>query len=100
MKWNFFKRAYSWIDMAFLAVNFLLRYEEVHQLDTNDDYDKATFQDHAINLRFLECIGTILLYVKITYFISLVDAIAPLVDTIWRVLIDIFYFMVVLILHM
>ena len=30
MKWNFFKRAYSWIDLGFLGVNFIIRFQELH----------------------------------------------------------------------
>jgi len=46
----------------------------------------------------MECAGTILVFVKFSYFLSLFDAIAPLIDTIWRVFVDIVYFVVVLLI--
>jgi len=40
--------------------------------------------------------GTIVLYMKATYFFSLIDAVAPLVDIIFRIIFDIKWFMAIM----
>jgi len=96
---NYFMRGNSWIDIIFLGVNVYMKVFSPEQQRTQDDFDKLNFEEATIRLRQLECVGEILIYIKLTYFLSLLDAFAPLIDTIVKILEDIIYFLFVLLLH-
>ena len=49
--------------------------------------------------RQLNVIGIIALYVKASYFLSLVDEIAPLIDIIKQIFYDVRYFVIVLAIY-
>jgi hypothetical protein len=57
------------------------------------------FKDSTKALRCIEAILIFLIYVKASYFMSLIDATAPLIDMISEVIFDIRYFIFVLIVQ-
>jgi hypothetical protein len=54
------------------------------------------FQSNVILARQVNVIGIVVLYTKASYFLSLIDEIAPLIDIIKQIFYDIRWFVIVL----
>lgn len=54
-----------------------------------DDHESIDFENNIKFIRHMEVIGIVMIYVKATYFFSLVDVLAPLMDIIKKIFIDI-----------
>ena len=80
MRSDYFFRFYSWVDLLYVLMNFLI-YQSIF-----DRYDRNMFihewVDHFQFVRHLEVFAVITIYGKSTYFMSMVDSIAPLIDMI------------------
>lgn len=93
MRSDYFFRFYSWVDLMYVLMNLLV-YQSIWQR-----YDQNKFRDqwvrHIQEERHLEVFAVITIYGKSTYFLSMVDSIAPLIDMIVQILDDIKYFLLV-----
>jgi hypothetical protein len=76
----------------------VLTYRAVWQTFEND-YTEDFFEERVKATRLVNVIGTICIFCKCSYFLSLVDSIAPLIDVIVQIFIDIKWFMLVLFLY-
>lgn len=65
---------------------------KVFNIECSDEQVEAIIK----SCRYLQVIGVITLYTKASYFLSLIDEIAPLIDIIKQIFYDIRYFMLVL----
>lgn len=54
------------------------------------------FMNKVKSQRTIAVFGTITLYMKASYFLSLIDSVAPLIDIIFQCLYDIKWFMIVM----
>ena len=63
------------------------------------DYDEEMFEVNANWIRYIGVFGTLCLFFKFSYFLSLIDQIAPLIDIIFQIVFDIKYFMLVLMIY-
>lgn len=97
MRTDYFFRFYSWVDLTYVLMNFLI-YQSIF-----DRYDRNMFKDqwvkHIQFERHLEVFAVITIYGKSTYFLSMVDSIAPLIDMILQILVDIKYFLFVVLIY-
>jgi len=79
-KRTYFKDYSNWVNVIIIACNtifgFMMWRNEV--IVQNDDI----WSNGTRLIRVLECTSLVLIAVKITYFLSLVDKIAPLIDII------------------
>lgn len=85
MKSKFFKRVNSWIDLTFLLVNIVTIIEVFDELFTGEDITSIkqhVFEEATKRLRSIEIIGIAVVAIKFTYFLRLVDAMAPIMDII------------------
>ena len=78
---SFFYRVYTWFDIVFYTLNTI-----ASQLSLTDGVDSQE------NIRKLQAVGILLFLAKNFYFMKLVDEIAPLIDIIIRIFIDIKWF--------
>jgi hypothetical protein len=93
----YFMRMYSYLDMVYIIQN-LVTYYSVY-ISFAQDMSEDEFISKVKQQRLIACIGTITLYCKASYFLSLIDQIAPLIDIIVQIFYDIKWFMLVLILY-
>lgn len=97
MRTDYFFRFYSWVDLTYVIMNFYI-YKSIF-----DRYDRNMFKsqwvDHIQFERHLEVFAVITIYGKSTYFLSMVDSIAPLIDMILQILVDIKYFLFVVLIY-
>lgn len=76
----------------FFTINIYLKILQTYE----KDLEESDFIDKVKNFRTIAVFGTIVLYMKATYFFSLIDAVAPLVDIIFRIIFDIKWFMAIM----
>ena len=79
---SFFYRVYTWFDIFFYTLNTI-----ASQLSLTDGLESQNL------IRKLQAAGILLFLAKNFYFMKLVDEIAPLIDIIIRIFIDIKWFM-------
>ena len=95
----YFKSFYSIIDVTYISMTFLVSILLVYQL--SNDQSPIMFEQFA-NItktqRNLEAICLFMAYTKASYFMSLIDATAPLIDNISEVISDIKFFIVVMLI--
>jgi len=94
----YFMRMYSYLDMIYIIQNLVTYYSVYFHF--SHDMEEEEFIHKVKQQRLIACIGTITLYCKASYFLSLVDQIAPLIDIIVKIFYDIKWFMLVLILYL
>jgi hypothetical protein len=94
MRLNYFRRFYSIIDIGFVLFIIWLILRIV--ISFNYDFDKESFEIFITHERDISVICQLFLYMKFTYFVGLVDKIAPLIDIIFKILYDIRHFGMVL----
>ena len=75
---QFFKRAYSWIDICFYTINILISIEIFNMFESEGT-------ELIRHQRILETFGIILFLLKSFYYMKLADKIAPLVSIIFRI---------------
>lgn len=92
LKLKMLKRFWSYVDFFIIIFNI---YIVLHTL-FNQDYDVSNER----HLRIFESIQMLLLWFKSLYYLALVGQIAPLIDSIFMIVVDIRYFMVVYIILM
>jgi len=94
----YFKRFYSWLDLIILIVNISLftQFTRIIGVDNTENWNE--YKELTMAVRYTIIIGVIVYFSKLLYFMSLVEKIAPFVDTIFRCVIDIGYFGVILII--
>jgi len=113
MRCNFFFRYVSWLDIIFACTNLLLigmvainisafRSEasyETSQLLYLAGGSTSTERDalHKAT-RIAEMVGLVIMWTKLTYFLSLFKEVAPLIDMIGKIVYDMLWFVVVFIL--
>ena len=93
MKADFFKRFYTWIDLLFLLLNAWITIETFHKQNESQE------SQHSKQMRYLSIAGIFLIFAKFEYFFAIIDAIAPLLDIIKKILYDISYFMMISLLY-
>ena len=93
----FFMRMYSYLDMIYILQNFVTYYSMLFIF--TKDMTEEEFMTKVKQQRLIACIGTITLYSKASYYLSLIDQIAPLIDIIVQIFYDMKWFMVVLIIY-
>ena len=101
MKANYFKSFYNLVDIVYLSMGVAITIICIYQLV--DDQSLIPFESFKSTVkaqRNLEAICIFLIYVKAGYFLSLIDATAPLIDNISQVILDIRYFILVLLIQM
>ena len=79
---SFFYRVYTWFDIVFYTLNTI-----ASQYAFSENYDSQGM------IRILQAFGILFFLAKNFYFMKLVDEIAPLIDIIIRIFIDIKWFM-------
>lgn len=94
----YFMRMYSYLDIIYIVQNFVT-YFSIY-IHFTHDMEEEEFIYKVKQQRLIGCIGTITLYCKASYFLSLVDQIAPLIDIIVKIFYDIKWFMVVLMIYL
>lgn len=92
---KYFKRMYSIFDILYvIQIIFtftMIRFFLVEEATAPEDFEFLS------NLfRKVGVFGTMCLFFKATYFLSLLDNVAPLIDIIFQILFDIKYFIAVL----
>lgn len=83
---KFFKRFYTWIDICFYSLNTMI------------SIIVLTFEENEANKkmeRILACFAVFLFLNKSFYYMKLVDSIAPFIDIIIQIVVDIQAFMIV-----
>ena len=88
---KFFSRIYTWIDIAFYSINTCISIIVLF-LESNDTNQKME--------RILSCFAVFLFLNKSFYYLKLIDSVAPFVDIIIQIMIDIEYFMMVFFIAM
>lgn len=64
------------------------------------DFTYAEFESGSKFIRYVAVIGVCCLFMKMSYFLSLLDPVAPLIDIIVQIFFDMKYFLLVLVLYM
>jgi len=93
----YFSRMYSLFDLMYI-VQFFTTYVLINVLLTTD-YTFEEFEVKANLIRYIGIFGTICLFLKFSYFLSLVDQIAPLIDIIFQIFFEMRYFSLVLFIY-
>ena len=89
------KKSLFWIDFSYIIVNLLVGiYMFEFWLQGYGDYI-----NDIKNQRYLNCAGIFLIYLKGSFYLSLIDAIAPLIDIMRRIAFDIRYFVFILLVY-
>lgn len=88
---GFFSRFYTWVDIVFYSLNTSISVI-VLALPRNDNNQKIE--------RILACFAVFLFLNKSFYYLKLVDAVAPFIDIIIQIFIDIKYFLMVFFIAM
>lgn len=100
--WSFCFRFYSWVDLIMMINHMFVFIKEFQFLYRYVDETEKTFYNNyeydVKMIRTLFVIGILTQFTRFTYFLSLIDQIAYLVDIMKQVLIDIIGFMVILLL--
>jgi hypothetical protein len=95
----YFKSFYSIIDVTYISMTFIVTILMVYQL--SQDQIPTKFEDFA-NItkaqRNLEAICLFMAYTKSSYFMSLIDSTAPLIDSISEIFSDIKFFIVLMLI--
>ena len=88
------------MDVAYISINIVITVLSLYQLigDSNQ-VNFESFKYIVKAQRNLEAICIFLLYTKNGYFMSLIDATAPLIDNITEVIWDIRFFIVVVMIQ-
>jgi len=93
---KYFKRIYTWMDFGLVFVNdsLFVLFEQVISVGAEEEYN--AYRDFTVGMRLIIVIGIIVQYLKLGYFLSLVDQIAPMIDIVYRIVYDIGWFVIVL----
>ena len=83
---KFFKRFYTWIDICFYSLNTMI---SIIAIGLEDSEENKKME------RILACFAVFLFLNKSFYYMKLVDSIAPFIDIIIRIVVDIWAFMIV-----
>ena len=95
-KKNYFKREYSWIDIVFIIMNVMLY--DIYYTQNYDEMTDEEFESHMKSTRYFMVAGTILVFLRLSYFFRIIDAIAPLYDIIIQIVYDIKYLFLIVML--
>ena len=76
------KRFWAYLDFCQLAVNLIIS-------------SSLFFEINVIKLRIFEAILSVIMMLKILYFLRLIGEIAPLIDIIFTIIYEIRYFMAI-----
>lgn len=94
---QYFERFYSYVDMGIAVICIMIQIRFVILIDAGEDQvEYNNFRDQMISLRVCIVLGVILMFIKIAYYLSLVDDISPLIDIVFRIFYDIKYFLCIL----
>jgi len=99
MRREFFMRFYSWVDMLFIILNLSVQVMSMSDVSSYREWTWIIFRSNQKIMRLFMVACTMLLFAKFSYFLSLIDEVAPVIDIITQILIDIKYFLVVLFLQ-
>lgn len=91
---DYFKKLYSQLDILYLcsvAATFYIMID----LHSHTDLKFKEYEFLVKTSRQIACVGYFVLYFKATYFLSLIDSVAPLIDIIFQIFFDIKWFMIV-----
>lgn len=94
-KWEFFLRSQSWFDVAILGSNLAYAINIFSDSDINN-MDREKFEDVTKQIRLHEVFTMILIWMKQTYMLSLIDSFAPIIDQIKSIFMGIRYFIIIL----
>lgn len=81
-----------WIDLIYIIVNLMVGLYMVEFYL----FGYSNYKRDITNQRYLNCLGIILIYLKGSFYLSLIDAVAPLIDIMRRIAYDIRYFVFIL----
>lgn len=95
LKWNFLKRIYSYIDITMLCLHLMI-FVNYYSLIFNTAMDYETFERDIKFLRYCQVLNALCQFGRFTYFLTLFDQLAWLLDVIKVIFIDIFYFMIIM----
>lgn len=95
---SYFKKLFGILDCLyiFFSINIYYKIFQTYEREIQED----DFERKVKNFRTIAVFATMVLYFKATYFFSLVDAAAPLVDIIFRIIFDIKWFMGILFFYL
>ena len=95
----YFKSFYSIIDVTYILMTFVVTIMMLYQL--SNDHTPIEFDEFASITkvqRNLEAICLFMAFTNASYFMSLIDSTAPLIDSISVVISDIKFFVVVMLI--
>mmetsp|Transcript_18470 Transcript_18470/g.28338 ORF Transcript_18470/g.28338 Transcript_18470/m.28338 type:complete len:119 (-) Transcript_18470:543-899(-) len=88
MKFDYFMRVYSLLDLLYVIMNLVIFYSMYSRL-VQETMEENEFINSIEMERYYEVAAILTLYAKASYFLSLVDQIAPLIDIIVQIIYDI-----------
>lgn len=96
LKWDFLRRLYSWVDLTMVVTHILVFYFFFTWLYLAERTPEANFEDHVKTIRYCNVVNILCQFIRFTYFLTLFDQLAWLVDIIKEIFVDIFYFMIIM----
>jgi len=94
----YFKRFYSWLDLIILIVNISLFGQFTRIIGVDHTEDWREYKELTMAVRYTIVIGILVYFLKLLYFMSLVEKISPLIDCIFKCVYDIGWFTIILII--
>mmetsp|Transcript_8198 Transcript_8198/g.12568 ORF Transcript_8198/g.12568 Transcript_8198/m.12568 type:complete len:209 (+) Transcript_8198:5585-6211(+) len=89
---TYFRSPWAYFDMFYVLFNSIINFIIVFK------GFESSLDDAIINLRTMESIMSIVIMVKLIYFTQLMDEIAPLVNIILQIFIDILWFLAIFVI--
>jgi hypothetical protein len=97
---QYFNSFYNIIDVVYIILYFTVTIMIAIELASDSGpIEWEVFKSTTKSIRCIEAVLIFLIYVKASYFMSLIDATAPLIDMISEVIFDIRYFIFVMIVQ-
>lgn len=94
----FFKRFHSWLDFFYVIFNMFLFSQFWQLVNVGNEEEFHWYKETTMTMRFTIVCGIIIQFLKLGYFLGLVDQISPMIDIIYRIVYDIGWFTLVLVL--
>lgn len=101
MKLTYFKRSYAYLDISWLVVSIWIFYQCIELKSMMENYqtmDYQHYEDHVKQVRYLLVMGILIMFYRLTYYLSLFDTIAPLITIIFQIFKDITYFIILILM--
>ena len=91
---DYFKKFYSQLDVMYL-ISVFTTFVFMIVIFSKDEMTFSQYEWLIKTMRKVAVLGYFSLYFKMSYFLSLLDSVAPLIDIIIQIFVDIKWFMIV-----